>query len=144
VGDMMEWINQLIVGIFETYNTNDPFDILNEMEVEVIKVEKSSPILLKKNCMYVAELNKVFIRNDLVSNYELFYLRHELGHILLHLDSNNLLIVNNRRIEKEANYFAFKLSNITFDEVELYQMSLEQICCTLQLPFNAINQLVTV
>ena len=140
----MDWIDQLIVGVFETYNTNDPFDILNEMDVQISKVEKFSPILLKKNCMYVAELNKVFIRNDLVLNYELFYLRHELGHILLHLDSNNLLIVNNRKIEKEANYFAFKLSNITFDEVELYQMSLEQICSSLQIPYNAVNQLVNI
>lgn len=138
----MDWIEQIVLGIIEIYNTNDPYDIFNELEVEVIKVENYNPILLDKNCTYVAEFNKIFIRNDLILNYELFYLRHELGHILLHFDSSNMFIINDGKIEREANYFAFKLSNITFDEIELYKMTLEQICSSLELPFNAINQLV--
>ena len=97
---------------------------------------------MEKSCIYVAEINKVFIRNDLTLKYELFYLRHELGHILLHLDIDNTFIINNGKIEREANYFAFKLSNITFDEVELYQMTLEQICCSLEIPYDAVNKLV--
>lgn len=138
----MEWIDQLIVGLFDIYNTNDPYDILDEMEVEVIKVEKSNPMLLRKNCTYVIELNKIFIRDDLILNHELFYLRHELGHILMHLDVSNMFIINDGKIEREANYFALKLSKINFDEIELYQMTLEQICCSLELPYNAVNQLV--
>jgi Zn-dependent peptidase ImmA (M78 family) len=138
----MEWIDQLIVGLFDIYNTNDPYDILDEMEVEVIKVEKSNPILLRKNCTYVIELNKIFIRDDLILNYELFYLRHELGHILMHIDVSNMFIINDGKIEREANYFALELSKISFDEIELYQMTLEQICCSLELPYNAVNQLV--
>ena len=138
----MGWINQIIIGLFDIYNTNDPYDILNEMEVEVIKVENTNLILLGKNCIYVVELNKIFIRNDLILNYELFYLRHELGHILLHIDIGNTYIKNNGKIEREANYFALKLGKITFDEVELYQMSLEQICSSLEIPYNAVNQLV--
>jgi len=138
----MNWIDQIIIGLFDIYSTNNPYDILGEMEVDVVKVEKSNHILFRKNCVYLVELNKIFIRNDLILNYELFYLRHELGHILLHLDSDNMFIVNDGKIEKEANYFALKLSKITFDEIELYQMTLEQICCSLELPYNIVNQLV--
>lgn len=136
----MDWIDQIIVGLFDTYNTNNPYEILSKMEIKVIKVDRTSPILLCKNCTFIVELNKIFIRNDLILNYELFYLRHELGHILLHLDISNTFIINNGKIEREANYFAFKLSGITFDEIDLYQMTLEQICCQLEIPFKAVNQ----
>lgn len=138
----MEWINQIIVGLFDIYNTNDPYDILNEMEVKIIKVDKINLILLGKNCTYVVELNTIFIRNDLILNYELYYLRHELGHILLHLDSSNTFIINNGKIEREANYFAFKLSKISFDKIELFEMTLEQIASYIEVPQNALKQLV--
>lgn len=138
----MNWIDQLIIGIFDTYGTNDPYDILNQIDINIIKVEKSHPIILDKNCTYIAQFNSIYIRNDLIPNYELFYLRHELGHVLLHLDINNKFFASNSKIEREANYFAFKLSRITFDEIELYQMTLEQICCSLEIPYNAINKLV--
>ena len=36
----MKWIDQMIVGLFDMYNTNDPYDIFDEMEIEVVKVEK--------------------------------------------------------------------------------------------------------
>ena len=90
----MKWIDQLIIGILDTYETNNPYDILNEMEVKIIKVEKFHHILLGKNCTYIAQFNAIYIRDDLILNYELFYLRHELGHILLHLDINNIFITN--------------------------------------------------
>lgn len=138
----MNWIDQIIIGLFDIYRTNNPNDILDEMGINIIKAEKNNPILLCKNCVYIAELNQIFIRNDLILNYELFYLRHELGHILLHLDISNMFIINNGKIEREANYFAFKLSKITFDEIELYQMTLKQICCHLEIPFKAVNQFI--
>lgn len=138
----MEWIDQIIIGILDTYETNDPYEILKRLEIEVIKAERDNPILLNRNCVYIAEFNSIFLRNDLVLNYELFYLRHELGHIIMHLDSNNAMIRNDWKIEKQANYFAFKLSNITLDEASLYQMTLEQISSYLELPYQALKQLI--
>jgi len=139
----MNWIDQIIIGLFDIYSTNNPYDILSNMEVDVVKVEKDDHILFGKNCVYLVDLNKIFIRNDLILNYELFYLRHELGHLLLHLDSNNMFIINNGKVEKEANYFAFKLSTITFDEIDLYEMTLEQISSCIELPYSIVNQLVS-
>lgn len=83
-----------------------------------------------------------FIRDDLVLICEMFYLRHELGHILLHLNKSNTAIINRGKVEREANYFAFKLSKITFDEIELYEMSVSQICCSLELPYNALKNII--
>lgn len=140
----MRWIDEIIVGVLETYETSNPYDILNEIDVTVNKVDKYHPMLLGYNCTYIAELNSIFIRDDLNTKYEIFYLRHELGHIILHLDSRNILVRNDAKMEKEANYFAFRLSNVTFDEIALYEMSLEQIACSLEFPYSVLKQLVNV
>lgn len=138
----MEWIDNIVIGILDYYGTNNPYEILDSMDIDVIKVDKANPILLNKNCVYIVELNIIYIRDDLALNYELFFLRHELGHILLHLDSTNSYIVNNGKIEKQANYFALKLSNITLDEVDLYGMTIEQIACCIALPQSAFKQVI--
>lgn len=140
----MKWIDEIVIGILDYYETNDPYDILAAIGVQITKTDKSNPILLKKNCIFIAELNLIYIRDDLVLEYELFFLRHELGHILLHLDSTNTYIINHGKIEKQANYFAFKLSNITFDEIELYEMTIEQISCSLAMPQTALKQIMNI
>lgn len=140
----MKWIDEIVIGILDYYETNDPYDILVAMGVQITKTDKNNPILLKKNCIFIAELNLIYIRDDLVLEYELFFLRHELGHILLHLDSTNTYIINTGKIERQANYFAFKLSNITLDEIELYEMTIEQVSCSISMPQTALKQIMNI
>ncbi|WP_438335199.1 ImmA/IrrE family metallo-endopeptidase [Clostridium cochlearium] len=139
---MVDVINNIVIGIIETYGTNDPYEILYEIGVTIVEVDKNHPMLLGKNSVFIDTLKMVFIRNDLNYNYKLFYLRHELGHILLHLDSKNMLLPNEYKFEKQADYFALKLSQIELDEIEMYEMTIEQIASCVEVPVRALKQLV--
>ncbi len=144
----MDWINEIIIGLIEMYGTNNPYDLCNMLEIEIIKVNKDFKLLGDNHSSYIRRMDDnevIFISNDLSESYEKFYLSHELGHAILHTkikNSFNKFLLNKGKLEKQANYFAFKLGKITIDEVDLYEMTLEQICCSLELPYDVVNQLV--
>ena len=92
---MRKYIDDIVNGIFEFYGTNDPYVILDDMDVSIKEVPFDYHILKNQNCIFVIKLNTIFIRNDLCYNHKLFYLRHELGHILLHLNIFKSGIINN-------------------------------------------------
>lgn len=142
----MKWIDEIVVGTIDFYRTNNPFDILNAMGIEVVRLDKDEPLLMGKHCIYIMDFNTIYIRNDMPLKHELFYLGHEIGHIALHYKEGqgyvSIMIPNDLKTEKQANYFAFKLNQITFDEIELYEMSVDQIACTLELPLEPLKQLV--
>lgn len=144
---MIEWIDNIVLGLIENYNTNDVYELCNCLNIKIVKLDSSNILLKKRDAYYYRDLEDrevIFIRNNLHLSLEKFILKHELGHAVCHTE---LLCVgytfsNKDKLEKQANYFAFKLSDLHFDEVELYEMSLEQICCTLEIPFSVVNQLV--
>jgi Zn-dependent peptidase ImmA (M78 family) len=138
----MEWIDEIIIGILDIYETNNPYEILDAMGISITEVDSDFPLLLGKNSVFIDTLNVVFIREDLNKNHKLFYLRHELGHILLHLDSHNMMLPNEGKHENEADYFALKLSQLSFDETMMYQMTFEQIASCLEVPARALKKLV--
>jgi Zn-dependent peptidase ImmA (M78 family) len=84
----------------------------------------------------------IFIKPGLNTNHEEFYLRHELGHALLHTHVIHSGFCNVGKLERQANYFAFELSNIKIDEVELRDMTIDQIASVLELPHEPLKQLV--
>ena len=143
----MKWIDNIVLGLIDEYNTNDIYELCFYLNIKLVKLDPSNILLRTKDAYYYRDFNDkevIFIRNDLILSLERFILAHELGHALCHTE---LLCVgftfsNKHKLEKQANYFAFKLAKINFDEVELYEMTLEQICCLLELPYNAVNQLV--
>lgn len=75
---------------------------------------------------------------------EKFILSHELGHALCNPDllCAAFTFSNKGKFERQANYFAFKLINIKFDEIELEGMSLEQIAALTQIPYNVLSQFI--
>ena len=144
---LMEWIDNIVLGLIDEYNTNDIYELCFCLEIKIVKLDPSNVLLRKKDAYYYRDLDDkevIFIKNDLTSSLEKFILTHELGHALCHTEllCVGFTFANKSKLERQANYFAFKLSNIIFDQVELYEMTLEQICCSLELPYNAVNQLV--
>jgi len=143
----MVWIDEIISGILETYRTNDPYELCDELGIYIFKLDPSSSILAKDESIYFRKLydhEVIFIRDDLPLNHERFYIRHELGHAILHPElknSYNKNLINKYKLEKQANYFAFKLTDITFDEAELHNMTLEQIASCIGIPYAALKQL---
>ena len=143
----MEQIDEIIVGLIDTYGTNCPYKLCAALGIDIIKVDKTDYILCKNNSAYIRnyfESETIFIRNDLDEEKEVFYIKHELGHAILHPNIQNSLnkrLLNKHKIEKQANYFAFKLSNVQFDEIELEDMTLEQIASCVGIPHAVLKQL---
>ncbi|WIF95166.1 ImmA/IrrE family metallo-endopeptidase [Caminicella sporogenes] len=140
----MQWINDIVTGLIEVYGTNNPYEICDYMNIKVKKVEPNNCILANNNSVYIRNYfnsEVIFIRNDLSHKYEEFYIRHELGHAILHTNIINTGLINIDKLEKQANYFAFKLSQINFDIVELEQLTIDQISCCLEIPLSALKQI---
>lgn len=146
----MTWIDDIILGLRDTYNTTDPYDLCDLLKIFVKKVDSDYPILYKEPAIYIRNFygkEAIFLRNDLNITYERFYLSHELGHAILHpyiKNSLNANVINIDKLEKQANYFAFKLIEIKFNEVDMHQMTVEQIASCLEVPGDALKQLVKI
>lgn len=138
----MHWIDEIVIGVLDIYETNNPIEILTSIGVKIIEVNEDNPLLLGRNSVFIDKLNIIYISTELNENHKLFYLRHELGHILLHLDIENILLPNEDKHEKEADYFALKLSQLEFDELRMYQMTYEQVASCLEVPARALKQLI--
>lgn len=143
----MEWIDEIILGLLDTYATSCPYELCTVLGIRLIKTEPSRIILLGNESTYIREYlghETIFLRNTLTEKEELFFIRHELGHAILHpnlKNSYNKFLLNKHKLEKEANYFAFKLSNVDYDKTELEDMTLEQIASCVGIPHAALKQL---
>lgn len=143
-------IDDIILGLLDTYNTNDPYEICDYLDIKIIKISSNNPILLGQPALYIKnfyEKEVIFISSDLNYSYEKFYLSHELGHAILHpfiRNSLNINLVNVDKMEYQANYFAVKLMKIKFNSIELHQMTLEQIASCLEIPDGVLKQLVKI
>lgn len=141
--NVMQWIDDIILGIIDLYNTNSPYELCDCLNIEIIKVSPDSLILSGNNSLYIrnyCDNEVIFIRNDLNPHHEEFYLRHELGHAILHVNIANSNLTNLPKLEKQANYFAFKLSQMELDDIELRDLTMEQIACCIEVPYVALKQ----
>lgn len=142
----MVWIDEIILGLVDTYATTNPYELCDLLDIQIVKTDKDDILLHTKNSVYIRSYNDneiIFIRNDLHRNYEKFYLLHELGHAILHTDimcsfHNNLL--NYDKIEKQANYFALKINDIDICECE--DFTIPQIAGYFVIPENVLRQVM--
>lgn len=146
---MYEWIDNILIGLLETYGTNNIYDLLESLNIEINKLDPGNILLNGNEAFYFRDYcNKeiVFIRNDLSEPYEKFILAHELGHALLH--TNNLEAAFNRdllntgKLERQANYFGIKLLNLDIDPIECDGYTIEQIAHILEVPEVALKQII--
>lgn len=142
----MEWIDIIILGLIESYGTRDVYELCDCLGIEIRTVEPSNFILDGHEAFYYRNFHDneiIFISNELEDHIKDFVLKHELGHALCHDEpSAAFSLVNIGKLERQANYFAFRLSDIKFDDVELQGMTLEQIASCLELPYEPLKQLV--
>lgn len=141
----MDWIEEIVLGLKEAYLTDSPYELCKLLEIRIEKVHRSHYILRGDKSIYFRDIfseEVIYIRDDLYGKEEEFYLRHELGHAILHVDIPNSRHVNTLKLEKQANHFAFSLTNIKFDKIEFRNMTLEQIASCLEVPYEPLLQLV--
>lgn len=130
----LPWVDNLIVGLVELYGTRNIYELYQQLDIQVIKLNKDHIFLRKSEGMYQRNYyghEVVFIKQDLEFQYEKFILAHELGHALLHTEivqaAYDKNLVNKGRLEKQADYFALKLLEIEVDTVEYEGCTIEQI-----------------
>lgn len=99
------------VKMIKKYGTNDPFKIAVEKGITLL-YEPLGKTLGYYNCY--KRIQFIHINNSLNERMQKFVCAHELGHALLHRDSNTSFLKANTfysidRIEVEANTFAVEL-----------------------------------
>ncbi|AAK78527.1 Zn-dependent peptidase ImmA (M78 family) [Clostridium acetobutylicum] len=143
----MEWIDNIILGLVSNFKTRDVHELCDCLNIKVIKLPFNNILLRKKDALYYRDYQNneiIFIKDNLPLSLEKFILSHELGHALCNPDllCAAFTFSNKGKFERQANYFAFKLINIKFDEIELEGMSLEQIAALTQIPYNVLSQFI--
>lgn len=108
----MKWIDEILVGLIETVGSNNVFEILSFLNINLFTVDKDSPILQDNLSVYtrIGSFECIYVSNE-VYNKE-FVIAHELGHAILHTEIAESFfnpLLNKGRLENEANYFATKL-----------------------------------
>lgn len=146
---MYSWINNILLGLKDTHITTNIYELYDSLEIELIKLESNNILLRGNESFYhrnFFDKEVVFIRNDLQREYEKFILAHELGHALLHTNTYeaafNKDLINTGKLEKQANYFAFKLLGYNLDPISFEGFTIEQIASSLYLNpkcFNCYN-----
>jgi len=140
----MEWIDNIVVGLIDTYSTNDPYELCDLLGIIIKKVDREYILLGGNESSYFRNAfgnELIYLRDDLDRKHQEFYLLHEIGHAIIHthVDCSNQL-ANIGRLEKQANYFAFKIANIIFDKYELQDLTIEQISKHLRIPLKPLRQ----
>lgn len=143
----LNWIDNILEGLKDTYDTNNIYELYDYLEIKIIKLEYSNILLRGNDAFYYRSYFQneiVAIRNDLNLEYEKFILAHELGHALLHTDTYkaafNKDLINCGKLEKQANYFAFKLLSLDIDPITFEGFTINQIASSLYLP--QVNKLM--
>lgn len=146
---MYSWIDDIVLGLKDSCKTNNVYEIYAELNIIIKKIEPTNILLHGNDSLYARDYfdsEFVLIRNDLDENFEKFILLHELGHALLHVDmfsaAFNRNFINTHKLERQANYFAFKMLDLKIDEVEMEGMTLEQIASSTKIPYKILLQFV--
>lgn len=140
----MEWIKNIVCGLFEICETKDIREIISSLEITIIKKDFINGA---KGKFYrdIFGNEYIYISSDLSENEERFILAHELGHALLHTDMSvefyfSSLIVKGK-IEKEADYFATEIlineNNIDIDLIQ--NLNLDQLSLYYGVPKRLIE-----
>lgn len=144
----MEWIDSIVVGLIELYGTRDVYELCDALEIEIRNVPTSNIMLHGRESHYYRNFDGyevIFIDETIQDGpKKSFILKHELGHALCNPDIACAAYSNKNigKIERQANYFAMKLSNLEFDYVVMYQMTYEQISAYLNLPYDKVGELL--
>ena len=104
-------IKKKIAYLKKKYCTSNPFELADALGILVIKEDLGS---IEGYYNKQLRQKQIHINCNLSEKDILFTCAHELGHALLHPDSNTKFLRNNTllsvdKLEREANYFAIEL-----------------------------------
>jgi Zn-dependent peptidase ImmA (M78 family) len=145
---VLEWIDSIVVGLVEEYETRNVYELCEALEIEIRIVDPSNIMLHSCKSHYYRYFDDreiIFIDKTIEEGPEKdFILKHELGHALCNAEILSAAYSNNNlgKAERQANYFAIQLSNLEFDEIMMHQMTYEQIAAYLDLPYEQVGDIL--
>lgn len=137
-------LENIITGLIEMYQTNNPFEICDFLNIKIIRSNLGSEIkgFFQRS---IEGYEIIHINSELNDNESKYICAHELGHAILHTDlslqffiENSLLIKN--KYEIQADEFASEL--LIPDNLEscyFENMSTEQLSCYFGVPKKLIQ-----
>lgn len=143
----MKWIDDIVVGLVETYETNNPYELCDALGIEIRKLSPDNILLRGHEGFYHRYYDGkeiIFISNKLKRNFEKFVLSHELGHAVCNAEISvaGFMLTNTGKTEKQANYFALKLQDLDISCIEFEGFTYEQVASSLNLPSKCLKDLV--
>lgn len=98
-------------AVVKKYKSRNPFEIIAGMNAFIVYAPLHD---IRGFYQYFQRNNIIYIDEDLPEEEKLFVCAHELGHMLLHRNSNCIYMdtktnFNTNKYEKEANQFAIEL-----------------------------------
>lgn len=136
-------IKDIVTGLVETYNTNNPFEICDYLGIKIIRSNLGNEIngffQRTKDGYEIIHLNLKL--NDNESNYTC---AHELGHAIMHTDLSIGFFIENRlqvknRYEIQADNFAAELLLPNILSCEYTDMNIEQLSSYFGVPIDLIS-----
>lgn len=122
-------INETISKIVKKYNTSDPFELADAMNISILYEELGT---INGYYNKPLRMKQIHINCNLDNKMKKFTCAHELGHAIMHSNSNTSFLRNNTlfsidKLEIEANSFAIGL--LIPDEIimENYNLTTEQL-----------------
>ncbi len=141
---MNAWIKDIVIGLVETYETNDVYTLCDYLNIEILITDNN------KNADSYFLRNKtgdefIFIKPELNHKEERSLLAHELGHALLHTDYGVAYYYkgscNKGKLEIQANTFAAELllTGIDLDDYIDFYPTIESLLEEIGIAENLIE-----
>lgn len=122
-------IKPTVKKIIAKYGTNDPYTIADQMGIVIQRQDLGT---VRGFYHKAFRIKQIFMNENLDEREELFVMSHELGHAVLHPDSNTPFLKSNTffsvdKLEVEANKFAVELLIPDEDLKEYKDFTAEQV-----------------
>lgn len=135
--DIKNKVNEII----KRYKTNDPYKIAEALDVILLFVPLKG---VNGFYNYYKRNHIIYINEDLEEEEQRITLAHELGHLVLHKNTNAIYLntttaLNTQKFEREADIFASELlisDNDIIDNVNLTAKTLSKILCVKEKHIN--------
>jgi Zn-dependent peptidase ImmA (M78 family) len=141
---MNAWIKDIVIGLVETYNTNDIHTLCDYLNIAIVRTYDNK----KPESYFIRNESGdefIFIKSDLNPKEERYLLAHELGHAILHtgLDVAYYCIksVNRGKLEIQADLFASELllSNVDLNNYIIEDSTLRSVAEELGVAENLVE-----
>lgn len=136
-------IKNIVSGLIETYSTNDPFILCDNLDIKIMYSDLGREI----KGFFQRTLNGyeiLHLNSELTHDEKKYICAHELGHAILHIDlsikffiENNLQIKN--KYEIQADMFAAELLINDIDIHAINDMTIEQLSYYFRVPQELVK-----